>query len=144
MQNMWFYLVALVLIIGWHLIIARTLAHKVGSPVKRRTNFEYSKHVSRRYVKRRGWSSELIKRTIANADKLALSRQKIPPHKLAVVYYMKEKPNQYVVRDKEGNLLQVSNLKDSNWKPNDWRSDFLYLGRYLEEKRRETHKHKKS
>jgi hypothetical protein len=110
---------------------------------KRKKEFEYSKHISKDYAQRRGWSQSDIENTILKSQKLSLSREVQEPHRLAIVYHHPTKPNQYIVRSIEGKLLQLSNLNRKDWREDSWRDNFLYLGKSDQRKRKRSHEHKK-
>jgi len=113
------------------LFMATSLEYKIDQELpKRETSFRYGEHTSKRYASSRGWNKESIEDTIRSSRKVCLSREKKGKHRLAIVYYHPELENQYVVRTIEGKLLQVSDLHTPDWRPNNWRDQFVYLGKF--------------
>lgn len=112
---------------------------------ERYTDFEYSPHTTKKYAKKRGWTTEKIRSTIRNANEINLTRdtytitdpetgKERTYQNLAKVYYMKKKPNQYVVINKYGELVQVSDLKKKKW-GSEFRDNFVYQVKQLERER---------
>jgi len=123
------------------LFMATNLEYRIDQELPRRKNsFRYGMHTSRKYASKRGWDKKSIEDTIKNSRKVCLSREKNGRHRLAVVYYHPELENQYVVRTIDGNLLQVSDLNNPNWIPNDWRDKFVYLGQFNKDGTKKQHR----
>jgi hypothetical protein len=97
--------------------------------VQRNSDFGYTKHVSEDYIKKRGWTEEMVRQTIAGADasSLRLSRDNNSPYGLAIVYSLGDDQDNYVVRSVDGRLLQVSD-RNRNWNTPNFRDSYLYQG----------------
>ncbi|MBI2044531.1 hypothetical protein HYT23_00580 [Candidatus Pacearchaeota archaeon] len=108
---------ALIMLIGGFLIA-----------VQRNSDFRYTSYASEAYVGKRGWTKEMIRKTIAEADasSLRLSRDTQTPYGLAIVYSLGKDPHNYVVRSIDGRLLQVSDRRDP-FLPN-FRNNYVYQG----------------
>ncbi len=118
------------------------LKYRVKDVPKRNLEFHYTRHVNADYARKRGWGDTEkqreanIKRVIKNARVVKLARDQYPSYKngkksyaLALVYFVVGKENQYVIRDINGKLLQLSDLNNPFWGYRKSKGDFIYLGK---------------
>ena len=87
---------------------------KRTSKLEQQQSYNYNGSKSEKYVKKRGWTDDMIRYTMKNGQKG--SSVNMANNASCTVYKYPGTSNQYVViDDSTGSIVQVSNFHDSGW-----------------------------